>query len=101
MAARVFKTAASTICWEVPLVDHPPHWQPMVIAMTAPRIRPQTPYLTLSAVSGFIDNASLKCGGIPSVRYLTNSSGGVARPSEMELHKSDLGCMDSRPRTGC
>src|SRR5216684_7215095 len=66
IAARVVKSAASVICWEVPLVDHPPHWKPMVIAMTAPIIRPQTPYLTLSAVSGFIDNAALKCGGIPA-----------------------------------
>jgi hypothetical protein len=31
----------------------------MIIAMTAPTIRPQTPYLIFPSVSGFIDNTSL------------------------------------------
>src|SRR3990170_432329 len=58
IAARVVKTAASVISWEVPLVVQPPHAKPMIIAMTAPRIRPQTPYLTFTSVSGFIDITS-------------------------------------------
>jgi hypothetical protein len=45
----------------------------MVIAMTAPRIRPQTPCLTFSAVSGFIDNTSLTSSdltnGIPDAPF--------------------------------
>jgi hypothetical protein len=31
----------------------------MTIAMTAPTIRPQTPYLIFPAVSGFIDNSDI------------------------------------------
>jgi len=30
----------------------------MIIAMTAPQIRPHTPYLIFAAVSGFIDKTS-------------------------------------------
>src|SRR3990172_1203028 len=64
IAARVAKSASSVIRWEAPPVLQPPHAKPVTIAMTAPRIRPQTPYLTLPAGSGSIDNASLKCGDL-------------------------------------
>jgi hypothetical protein len=40
----------------VAAVDQPPHAKPMIIAMTAPQISPQTPNLIFPAFSGFIDN---------------------------------------------
>jgi hypothetical protein len=43
----------------VAAVDQPPHAKPMIIAMTAPPIRPQTPYLIFPAVSVFTDNTSM------------------------------------------
>src|SRR5438309_8667848 len=63
IAARVAKTASSVICRLVPPVFQPPHAKPMIIAMTAPQIRPQTPNLTLPAVSGFIEQPPLNGGG--------------------------------------
>src|SRR5260370_32847544 len=59
------KTASLLIVWVVPEVVQPPHAKPTIIAMTAPQIRPQTPYLTFAAVSSFIDKTS--CTGIPDI----------------------------------
>jgi hypothetical protein len=42
----------------VPEVVQPPQAKPMIIAMTAPQIRPHTPYLIFAVVSGFIDKTS-------------------------------------------
>src|SRR5919198_1635617 len=53
-------TALSVIPWAVLEVVQPPHAKPMIIAMTAPQIRPQTPYLTFAALSSFITGASIE-----------------------------------------
>src|SRR4030067_1249231 len=77
IAARVAKSASSVTRSEVPPVLQPPHAKPVTIAMAAPRIRPQTPYLTPPARSGSIDGASVKCDDIitsqNSIRKLEES----------------------------
>src|SRR5206468_4071018 len=59
IAAWLAKTASLVIVCVVPEVVQPPHAKPMIIAITAPQIRPQTPYFTFAAVSGFIDTTLL------------------------------------------
>src|SRR5438445_2439390 len=103
IAARVAKTASSVICRLVPPVFQPPHAKPMIIAMTAPQIRPQTPNLTLPAVSGFIEQPPLKCGG--SLLHALCESG-IPPPSEQPrhpqhdhgTHKGDEDGPDVQPR---
>src|SRR5439155_24867555 len=58
IAACLAKPASLVIVWVVLEVVQPPHAKPMIIAMTAAHIRPQTPYLIFAAVSGFIDTTS-------------------------------------------
>src|SRR5258705_4999769 len=68
IAACLAKTASLVIVWVVPEVVQPPHAKPMIIEMTAPQIRPQTPYFTFAAVSGFIDKTSRRSLYCPPYR---------------------------------
>jgi hypothetical protein len=57
MPEQAGKTASWVFVWLVPKVVQPPA-KPMIMAMTAPQIRPHTPYFIFAALSGFIDKTS-------------------------------------------
>jgi hypothetical protein len=62
IAAWLAKTASPLIFWVVLEVDQPPHANPITMATMAPQISPQTPYLTFTSVSAFIDQSFLNGG---------------------------------------
>jgi hypothetical protein len=57
----------------VPEVVQPPHAKPTIMAITAPMIRPQIPYLTFAAVTGCID------GTVANSPHLSNLSHGIIK----------------------
>src|SRR5256885_5731412 len=73
-AACLAKTASLVIVWVVPEVVQPPHAKPMIIAMTAPQIKPQTPNLIFVVVSGFIATGPPQPG--LSIRHVDGGASG-------------------------